>query len=381
MLLTHKTECYPTKEQASFIEQMFGVRRFIFNKFLTTCKETFGVNLKANKRLISKKYISDLRKNLLRTTYKHIVGTVPSQIVETTMEDFNRALDSLWKDGKEIKLRKKKLSNTCRIARKTDNNFKYEKDSKYLSIVRLGLLKLAEPLRYKFNDNIKCITIKKIGNRYFISITMDVKKPLDKRKLTGRVVALDWGIRKFFVGWNGEKAFKFNLNDDILDKLNENIKRKEKALYAKKKNSKNSDKAKAKLNQAYFKKECYIEDKLKKFANHLSKKYDVILLENLKMKFVTQGANPTNRRTCKDKPFYKAKVIFYNKFSQYKGKILYEVNKNNTSKRCYKCGYIHKDLNGDEMFICPHCGYKKDRDVNAAMNIFVAKERVEIVLR
>jgi len=378
LMLSFKTECYPNEEQIELIEKMFGVRRFIFNKFLTICKDTFG-DLKKNKKDISKKFISDLRKNVFRTNYKHIVNTVPSQILETTMEDFNFALDSLWRKGKEIKLRKKKLSNTCRISRKNETNFKYEKDSKYLKIVRLGNLKLAESLRYKFNDNIKCITIKKQADRYFISITMDIDKEIVNDNITGKVVGLDWGIRTYFTGWDGEDVLEFNLDDKLLDKYNDNITRKNKAFSHKKVNSKNYFKAKTKLEKAYMKKNNYIEDELKKLAKYLYDNYDQVILEDLSMGFVNRGAIKTNRRTSRDKPFYKAKLIIHNKLKQY-NKTLYEVDKKNTSKKCYKCGHIHSELGSSKIFLCPECGYEIDRDINAAMNIFIACERKEITL-
>ncbi|ETR73633.1 MAG: hypothetical protein OMM_06817, partial [Candidatus Magnetoglobus multicellularis str. Araruama] len=41
-----------------------------------------------------------------------------------------------------------------------------------------------------------------------------------------------------------------------------------------------------------------------------------------------------------------------------------------SSKTCNACGYIKEDLKlSDRLFICPDCGYKEDRDVNAAKNI------------
>jgi len=378
MILTHKTECFPNKEQIEFIEKMFGVRRFIFNKFTIISKNTFG-DLKKNKKNITKKFISDLRKNVFRKEYKNILSTAPSQILETTMEDFNFALSSLWKNGKEIKLKRKKDSNTCRISRKNEFNFKYDNGSKYLKIVRLGNLKLAEKLRYTFNDNIKTVTIKKQANRYFISITMEVQNKPINNNITGKQIALDWGIRTYFTGWDGENVIEFDLDDRILDKLNINIARKNKAFSKKKVNSKNFHKAKTKLEQAYLNKQNYIEDELKKMSKILSDDYDLVILENLKLGFVNRGANRTIRRTSKDKPFYKAKLILYNKFKQL-GKNVYEVDKTNTSKKCYKCGHIHKELGSSKEFICPECGYKIDRDLNAAMNIFIIDERKEIKL-
>ena len=41
-----------------------------------------------------------------------------------------------------------------------------------------------------------------------------------------------------------------------------------------------------------------------------------------------------------------------------------------SSKTCSGCGYIKKDLKlKDRVFLCPACGFKLDRDKNAAINL------------
>jgi len=45
------------------------------------------------------------------------------------------------------------------------------------------------------------------------------------------------------------------------------------------------------------------------------------------------------------------------------------VNPAYTSKRCFKCGYVHRDNRHGEEFKCVNCGYAAHADLNAAMNI------------
>ncbi|QTA88308.1 Transposase, IS605 family [Desulfonema magnum] len=41
-----------------------------------------------------------------------------------------------------------------------------------------------------------------------------------------------------------------------------------------------------------------------------------------------------------------------------------------SSKTCNACGHVRDDLKlSDRVFVCPSCGHKADRDINAAKNI------------
>ena len=41
-----------------------------------------------------------------------------------------------------------------------------------------------------------------------------------------------------------------------------------------------------------------------------------------------------------------------------------------SSKLCHKCGYINRELTlKNREWVCPECGERLDRDVNAAINI------------
>jgi len=49
-----------------------------------------------------------------------------------------------------------------------------------------------------------------------------------------------------------------------------------------------------------------------------------------------------------------------------------KVNPKNTSKTCYECGAIKKDLSlRDRVFTCDYCDHVEDRDINAAKNILL----------
>nr|MDO8080313.1 zinc ribbon domain-containing protein [Candidatus Freyarchaeota archaeon] len=53
-----------------------------------------------------------------------------------------------------------------------------------------------------------------------------------------------------------------------------------------------------------------------------------------------------------------------------------ELAPNYTSKRCSRCGWLAKDLKGSRCFECRSCGARIDRQLNAAINLYLKMEGV-----
>jgi hypothetical protein len=47
-----------------------------------------------------------------------------------------------------------------------------------------------------------------------------------------------------------------------------------------------------------------------------------------------------------------------------------------TSKACSRCGWVNKDLRGGAVFECGNCGLRIDRQLNAAINLYLRMEGV-----
>lgn len=384
-ILTHKTEFYPNRDQVQMIDICFGLRRKIFNLGLIILRVNFGKDLKENIRGIRKSFIKyDIRKDI-RDNFHHLTSLGPSQIVDTALEDLSAAVDSLRgkrkknKAGLEIKLRTKKKSPlTFRIQRKNPGSFAYEchnSSSSYLKLPRIGFLKLAEPLRYSFNDNIKTVTIRKQAERYFISITMETEEGKIFPK-TNKHIAFDYGIKTFLTGYDGEEHVAVDFDRGIMDKLDKNIRRKHKKLSNRKQNSKSWMKAKTKLESAYLNRVSYQNDFLHKLSTELAEIYDGMTLEDLNMSFMIR--NRSLAKKASENMYYRFKVFCYNKFIA-SGKVVYLSNRNFPSTQiCSSCGYIksgeEKMKLEDRDYNCPNCGTVLDRDMNAAKNLFNNRE-------
>ena len=382
MMVTHKTEIFPNQEQVKQIEINFGLRRFFFNKTIMTLKHKYG-DLKANKRLIKKKELMEYRKTLFRSKYKELVEKTSSHVLDTTIEDVQFALDSLWRKGKDILLRKKKYSNTFRICRagvKPDGgsySFNFHPDNKALiRLPKMGYVEMAEELRWEETPKtIRTVTIKKTANRYFIAITCEIPDPKPLKK-TNRSLGIDWGVKTYITAFDGDDVFTADFDNRKLKRLDRRVARLNKRLARGVQYSKNWLKVKTKLQQTYLKFVNYRYDFIHNIVHEINQAYDSVTLENLKMGFVKQ-----NRRlsaAVRRKPYYLIKVALINKFKQY-GKKIYLVGKNFPSTQtCYQCGYVKKGDEkmklGEHTYHCKNCGHVDDRDANAAKNLWACKE-------
>ena len=389
MIKTHKTEIFPNNLQREFLERNFGVRRFIFNKTIMYLKHKYG-DLKTNKSLITKKEVTSLRKELFRENYKAIISTASSHLLDTVMEDVMFALDSLWKKGKDIQLRKKKFSNTCRFHAKGSNNILVSNGvDKYVRLPSLksqiGLMdkvKMAEPLRWK-NAKILTATIKREAGRYFISLSCEIEdsvKPLNKSRHLG----LDWGIKTYLTGFDGNEAYEADFDNEILLKLDKRIAKYQRKLNRKVVNSNKFKKVTTKLQQAYLDFNNYRRDYIYKLVKDISDHFDSVSLEGLGVRFVTKNKGLAHK--AKQKPFYMFKIILVNKFNQL-GKKVYSLPKTFASTQiCSSCGYQRTKEAGDKLTLkdreynCPKCGSVHDRDINAATNIYNFKNLELMVL-
>ena len=381
MMITHKTEIFPDVEQVKQIEINFGLRRFFFNKSIMLLKHKYG-DLKENKKLIKKKELMENRSTVIRGKYKWLVSKGPSQILDTTIEDVQFALDSLWHKGRDIKLRKKKESNTFRICRsgvKPDGSsasFTLHPDNKALiRLPKMGYVEMAEELRWEDKpETIRTVTVKKEANRYFIAITCEIPNPKPLPK-TNKSLGIDWGLKQYITAFDGDGIVTADFDNGKLIRLDKRVARFNKRLARGKRFSKTWLKVKTKLQQAYLNFVNYRHDFIRKLVHEINQAYDSVTLENLGMKFVTQ--NKRLAKSARRKPYYLLKVALINKFNQY-GKKVYLVGKSYPSTQtCYQCGHVKKGeekIERERTYHCNHCGHVDDRDENAAKNLWACRE-------
>ncbi|KLL05306.1 MAG: transposase IS605 [Mycoplasmataceae bacterium RV_VA103A] len=227
-------------------------------------------------------------------------------------------------------------------------------------------LKLNQPIQ----GIIKTLTIAWKNNKWLVSFGCWVEpKPTLK---TNRKIGIDRGVKKLFAtseGWKYYNPRYFQKGEEQLIKLQRELSRK-------KQGSKNYQKKKLELARKHEKISNQIKDRNHKISRKLVNKFDLIGLEDLKVKEMTERKPNQKRKVNR----YLAKSIIrasWNQLAQFfsykvkeTGKEVIVVNPKNTTQRCSSCGKlanpkVERDI---EIYNCS-CGLILDRDVNAAKNI------------
>lgn len=238
---------------------------------------------------------------------------------------------------------------------KHGDGWKIKGDSLYIQ--HLGMVKMAGHCNIK---NSVRMSITKRGGKVFASFTVEetgVTLPASDKS-----IGLDFGLKTFVTTSEGEKIESPKFHKATLKqeaKLHRRIHKAEKG-------SKARAKAKRSL-QTHKRKEA---NRRKNFNHQLSRKlvnnYKVIVTEDLTMKDFVSDIKNINRSY--------ADVAWgqFTQFLRYKaenaGRVFIKVNPAYTTQECSSCGSLAPKLLTERWHECS-CGYKEDRDINAAKNI------------
>jgi IS605 OrfB family transposase len=210
------------------------------------------------------------------------------------------------------------------------------------------------------------------GN-YFIALSI-LNENNDTIK-TENVCGIDPGLRSIFTIYDKNKITEIKQNRNYFKILNNKIKKlKEKRIRPRNEiNILKKRKRKRHLNKIEKKKIDYINSIHWNVINLLIKKYDTILLGDIKSHdIVKNGINSSNNREFNDLKFYifKQRLIYKAGLAKKHVKL---VNEFNTTKCCSSCGVLNENVRESEFFICTNnsCNQVFGRDSNAAKNIFL----------
>ena len=407
-----KLKLYPNKEQKQTIEQTFGNSRFVWNQFKNMQENRYTAMIddynsykeqaKENgEKIINPVYIDTYGMQKMLTPLKKDYPWLYSSdatVLQKTLANLDQAYKNFFTKPDQFKKPKFKSrkhrsqSFTGKANKqKSGKTSVYVAGSHYVYVPKLDFIKTSKTTR--INGQIKEYTvIRESSGDYYISF--QIEEP-DRELLvkTKQLMGGDLGLTNLLTLSNGLKFPKFSPGQTLALSLKAQIKasksmnRNSKILNTKELiylietgvfdedkcdasdlfDFKNHEKRMKKSAKAQRKVANKRHDHLHKLTTALVKAYDVIVLEDLKVKNMLK-----NHKLAK--AISNASWATFVRFLRYKcewyGKLFILVPPHYTSRICHQCGWDSgkKPLDIRE-WTCPHCHETHDRDINAAINI------------
>lgn len=376
MLRAIKIRLYPNKEQEQKINKTFGCYRFVYNHMLALKQEAYKRD-KTNLGLceLSKYLFDTLRKDEQYAWIKEENSQVLQQAIRQMLSAYSNFFKqhNCFPKFKSKKDKQSALFTSQAISKRNTFETRHISLTKPLKNIKFRCSDLYFRMLKKYNKNIRNATLSKSkSGKYFLSILVEMEDTELKRfEHTDKQVGIDLGVKDFVITSDGE-VFE---NKHFLKKEEKKMKRLQRQLSRKVKGSNNREKQRVRIAKLFEKminkKESYIHY----VVNELLSRYDSIFMEDLNVKGLLN--NHHLAKAIQDVGFYKFKEILSNKALVNDKQVVFVDRFYPSSKTCSVCGYNKDDLKlSDREWICPNCGTKHDRDINAAMNILIEGRKI-----
>ena len=351
----YKFRLYPTKEQSILIDKTIGCARFIYNQMLSD----------------KIKYYENTKEKLNNTPAQYKkefewLKEVDSLALANAQMNLQTAYNNFFRD-KKVGFPKFKSKKRSRLSYTTNNqkgSINLSEDNKYIKLPKLKQVRIKCHRQIGKDELIKSCTISKTptGN-YYCSILVEYEKEIIQKK-SEKVIGLDFSMKELYYSSEGKIANYPKYYRQSLEKL----KQEQRKLSRKKKGSKNRNKQRIKVAKIHEHIANQRRDFLHKKSRELVNEFDVICIEDLNMKTMSQCLNLG--KSVSDNGWGMFTTFLGYKLAE-EGKQLIKIDKwYPSSKTCSLCGSVKTDLKlSERIYNCNNCGISIDRDYNASLNI------------
>ena len=362
MFKAYKYKLIPNQEQMETLSKYFGSVRFVYN---------WGLNKKIETHKESGKsigYVQLSRELTLLKQQKEFewLKECSSDSLIQSLRNLDAAFSNFFKkNAKYPKFKTKKCSRDSVKFRKTVH---FDFRDWTVKLPKIGKIYLCKNRTFNQATNkiVNCTVSRDNCGTYWCVVTVDDLQEIPSKAEISKdsSVGIDLGIKDYAILSDGRKFS----NPKHLENTKNRLAHLQKVLARKEKGSKNYEKMRIKVAKCHRKIANKRNDYLHNLSSYLVNNYKTICLEDLNVKGMQK--NHHIARAIQDASWGE-----FTRQLQYKSdwngdNIIYIGRFEPSSKTCSVCGYKKEDLKlSDRSWVCPQCGTKHDRDINAAINI------------
>ena len=358
MIVAHKIALDPNDKQATYFARAAGTARFAYNWALAEWQRQYEAWKQDNS--LPKPSEAALRRQLNAIKREQfpwmleVTKNAPQMAIIQLGEAFKNFFAGR---AKYPKFRKKGVHD-----RFTLTNDQFSIDGCRIRIPNLGWVRMRESLR--FNGKIMSATISRVADRWFVSITVDTEDPPKSRAENQGTVGVDLGVAALATLSTGETITGPKPHKALLDRL----RRLSRSLSRKQKGSSNRRKARAKLARLHARIANIRSDALHKLTTEITRRFHTIGIEDLNVRGMAK--NRRLARSIADMGFFEFRRQLEYKATMRGGVVVVADRWFASSKTCSACGSVQEAMPlSVRQWICPDCGTRHDRDLNAAINL------------
>jgi putative transposase len=362
----YRCRAYPDEAQQQVLARTFGCVRVVWNQTLATRQARWHAEHKGMSYAQTSRALTAMKRDP-QLAWLNEVSSVPLQ---QALRHQHQAFTAFFAKRARYPRFKSRRGRQC--AHYTRSAF----------CMRGGVLQLARmpgPLSFVWSwpdvdlaalDPTTVAVCREPDGRWYVTFAADISAapPL---LATGRAVGIDLGVTSFATISDGRRI----ANPRHLERKARNLARYQRRLARCRKGSANRAKAAAKVARTYRKVRNSRRDFLHRVTTGLVRENDMIVIEDLNV-----AAMLHNRHL--------ARAISDCGWSEFRRQLIYKCDRAGrrlvvtgrwypSSKTCSACGHVLAGLSlSARHWICPCCGARHDRDLNAAQNILAAGQTV-----
>ncbi len=355
MKTAYKFRMYPNRLQEAQLDLTLDTCRHLYNTALADRKnayETEGISRSYEDQAAI--LTAERRNGNFTGIYAHCLQDVLRRLDKSFKAFFRRV-----KAGEKPGYPRFKGRGWYKSFTYPDSGTGYKLEGTKLTLSKIGSIRIFK--HREVEGKIKTCTIKKdnLGQWFAILVTeIDDPKPIEPNTTIG----VDVGLKSLVTLSTGE-AIQY---PKYYVQAEQKLAVAQRNLSRKKKGSANRRKAKIRVAKIHQRVKSLRDEFLHQVSRKLVDSADMVVFENLNISGMLK--NHHLAKHIQDHSW--GKLIQFTQGKAAKaGKVVELVDARYTSQKCSQCGIMVTKTLADRTHLCPNCGLKMDRDLNASLNI------------